>query len=198
MHGIWLDPDEIRRLADRRATVVHNPASNCKLGSGLAPLRALVEAGVNVALGCDGTSSNDGVSILEAMKWATLLTGLTDPDYRHWLTPHEAFRMATAGGARSALWQEQLGALEPARESGLGQGRRQPREAVRHRCGRHGRLHCGVPPRAAGAAAPESRRRGRCSGAPTDKPRRWPLSPRTRRPRPCAGCRSTGGSLIRP
>jgi cytosine/adenosine deaminase-related metal-dependent hydrolase len=119
MHGIWLDPDDIRRLADRRATVVHNPASNCKLGSGLAPLRALVEAGVNVALGCDGTSSNDGVSILEAMKWATLLTGLTDPDYRHWLTPHEAFRMATVGGARSALWQKQVGAIEPGRRADL-------------------------------------------------------------------------------
>src|SRR5260370_41435288 len=115
MHGIWLDPDEIRRLADRRATVVHNPASNCKLGSGLAPLRALVEAGVNVALGCDGTSSNDGVSILEAMKWATLLTGLTDPDYRHWLTPHEAFRRATVGRARSHLLLKQMSPVRPLR-----------------------------------------------------------------------------------
>ncbi len=119
MHGIWLDPDDIRRLADRGATVVHNPASNCKLGSGLAPLRTLVEAGVNLALGCDGTSSNDGLSILEAMKWATLLTGLTDPDYRRWLTPHEAFGMATAGGARSALWQKEVGAIEPGRRADL-------------------------------------------------------------------------------
>jgi 5-methylthioadenosine/S-adenosylhomocysteine deaminase len=119
MHGIWLDGDDMRRAADRGSTVVHNPASNCKLGSGLAPLRALLEAGVNVALGCDGTSSNDGVSILEAMKWATLLTGLTDPDYRRWLTPHEAFRMATEGGARSALWQRQIGAIEPGRRADL-------------------------------------------------------------------------------
>lgn len=119
MHGIWLDGDDMRRVADRGATVVHNPASNCKLGSGLAPLRALLEAGVNVALGCDGTSSNDGVSILEAMKWATLLTGLTHPDYRRWLTPAEAFRMATEGGARSALWEKRIGAIEPGRRADL-------------------------------------------------------------------------------
>jgi len=119
MHGIWLDAGDIQRVADRGATVVHNPASNCKLGSGLAPLRALLEAGVNVALGCDGTSSNDGVSILEAMKWATLLTGLTDPEYRRWLTPHEAFRMATEGGARSALWAKQIGAIEAGRRADL-------------------------------------------------------------------------------
>jgi cytosine/adenosine deaminase-related metal-dependent hydrolase len=119
MHGVWLDGDDMRRVADRGSTVVHNPASNCKLGSGLAPLRALLEAGVNVALGCDGTSSNDGVSLLEAMKWATLLTGLTDPDYRRWLTPHEAFGMATEGGARSALWERQIGAIEPGRRADL-------------------------------------------------------------------------------
>jgi cytosine/adenosine deaminase-related metal-dependent hydrolase len=119
MHGIWLDDEDMRRVADRGSTVVHNPASNCKLGSGLAPLRALLEAGVNLALGCDGTSSNDGVSILEATKWATLLTGLTDPDYRRWLTPHEAFRMATEGGARSALWQKQIGVIEPGRRADL-------------------------------------------------------------------------------
>jgi cytosine/adenosine deaminase-related metal-dependent hydrolase len=119
MHGIWLDGDDIRRIADAGASVVHNPASNLKLGSGLAPVRGLLEAGVNVALGCDGTSSNDGQSVLEAMKLAMLISSLTEPDDRRWVTPAEAFRMATEGGARSACWEKEIGTLEPGKRADI-------------------------------------------------------------------------------
>ncbi len=119
MHGIWVDEDDIARLAAAGATVVHNPASNLKLGSGLAPLRALRQRGVNVALGCDGTSSNDGQSILEAMKLAALVHNIADPDFRRWITPREAFRMATEGGARAALWDKGLGTIEVGKRADL-------------------------------------------------------------------------------
>src|SRR2546428_278544 len=119
MHGVWLDDDDVTRIAAAGATVVHNPASNLKLGSGLASLRQLLHAGVNVALGCDGTSSNDGQSILEAMKLAALVHHVTDPDYRRWLTPSEVFRMATSGGARAARWDTAIGTIESGRRAGM-------------------------------------------------------------------------------
>lgn len=119
MHGIWLDQDDIRRVARAGATVVHNPVSNLRCASGIAPVRALHRAGVNVALGCDGTSSNDGQSILEAMKVASILHNVTDPDYRRWVTPAEAFQMATEGGARSALWDDAIGSIEPGKRADL-------------------------------------------------------------------------------
>jgi 5-methylthioadenosine/S-adenosylhomocysteine deaminase len=119
MHGIWLDDDDVARIAAAGASVVHNPASNLKLGSGLAAVAQLLRAGVNVALGCDGTSSNDGQSILESMKLAALVHHVTDPDYRRWLTPSDVFRMATSGGARAALWDTAIGAIESGRRADL-------------------------------------------------------------------------------
>jgi len=119
VHGIWLDAGDIRRVARAGATVVHNPVSNLKCASGIAPVRALRRAGVNVALGCDGTSSNDGQSILEAMKVAMILHNVTDPDYRRWITPAEAFQMGTEGGARNALWGDRIGAIEVGKRADL-------------------------------------------------------------------------------
>jgi 5-methylthioadenosine/S-adenosylhomocysteine deaminase len=119
MHGIWVDAEDIRRIADGGATVVHNPASNLRLGSGLAPVRSLLDAGVHVGLGSDGTSSNDGQSLFEAMKLAAIIHSLTDPDHRRWITPAEAFRMATEGGAWSALWESQVGAIEPGKRADI-------------------------------------------------------------------------------
>ena len=119
MHGIWLDDDDVARIAGAGASVVHNPASNLKLGSGLASVARLLRAGVNVALGCDGTSSNDGQSILEAMKLAALVHHITEPDYRRWLTPSDVFRMATSGGARAALWGTAIGAIASGRRADL-------------------------------------------------------------------------------
>lgn len=117
LHGIWVDPEDIRRIADAGATVVHNPASNLRLGSGLAPLRQFRDAGIQVGLGCDGTSSNDGQSLFEAMKLAAIVHSLTDPDYRRWITAAEVFQMATEGGAWSALWEREVGALEPGKRA---------------------------------------------------------------------------------
>lgn len=119
MHGVWLDDDDIRRVARAGATVVHNPVSNLRFGAGLAPVRSLLRAGVNVALGCDGTSSNDGQSVLEAMKFASILHNIANPDYKQWITPAESFQMATEGGAHSALWGDVIGTIEPGKRADL-------------------------------------------------------------------------------
>lgn len=72
-HGVWLTDSDISILAQKRATVVHNPVSNLKLGSGVAPLRKLLDAGVNVALGTDGVASNNRLDLLREMQTAAIL-----------------------------------------------------------------------------------------------------------------------------
>lgn len=110
-HAVWVDDEDIRLMADAQTSVTHNPVSNLKLGSGIMPLRKLLEAGVNVALGTDGMSSNDTQSMFEAMKTAALLHKVTHPDYHQWPSSDEVLRMATVGGARSCLIDNRVGTL---------------------------------------------------------------------------------------
>jgi len=72
-HAIWLSADEMDVLAEKGVTVVHNPVSNLKLGSGIFPYKALQERGVRIVLGTDGCSSNNNLDMLETMKFASLL-----------------------------------------------------------------------------------------------------------------------------
>ena len=103
-HGIWLTASDVDLLARHEATVVHNPQANLKLGDGRAPIPQLLRAGVNVALGTDGMSTNDTRDMYEALKLAAILHRTQDPDFDHWITAATAWRMATVGGARSANW----------------------------------------------------------------------------------------------
>src|SRR5260370_40022350 len=65
IHAVWLNPREIRALAEAGATVQHNPWSNLTLGSGVQPTRALFDAGVNVSLGSDGARSTVSLNMLQ-------------------------------------------------------------------------------------------------------------------------------------
>ncbi|NJL02734.1 MAG: amidohydrolase [Spirulinaceae cyanobacterium SM2_1_0] len=118
-HCIWLDDADIAIMAATGATVVHNPLSNLRLGSGIAPVLKYRQAGVNVAYGCDGAASNDGQDLLEAIKIGALLHNITDADYRHWLTPREAVQMATLGGATGLNLAAQLGSLTVGKQADL-------------------------------------------------------------------------------
>lgn len=109
-HAIWLADDEIPVLAASGAVVVHNPVSNLKLGAGIAPVPALLAAGVPVALGTDGASSNDSQNMFETMKTAAILQRVVVPQDR-WPTALDALRMCWEGGAR-ALGQP-IGRLLP-------------------------------------------------------------------------------------
>jgi cytosine/adenosine deaminase-related metal-dependent hydrolase len=112
-HGIWLTSGDLELLARSGATVVHNPLSNLKLGSGVLPWRALHDAGVRVALGSDGASSNDSLRMLEVVKAAALLHTLTDPDYGAWPSVDEVLHAATVAGARAAGWADAAGRIAP-------------------------------------------------------------------------------------
>jgi 5-methylthioadenosine/S-adenosylhomocysteine deaminase len=118
-HGIWLTSRDIEIVRESGTTIVHNPISNMKLGSGVCPVPVLLEHGVNVALGTDGMSSNDGNDMFAAVKVAGLLHKLWDIDYERWLGAPEAWRMATEGGAQAAGDDAGLGRIERGRRADL-------------------------------------------------------------------------------
>lgn len=110
-HGIWLSQHDIELVAESRATVVHNPVSNMKLGSGVCPVPLLLRHGVNIALGSDAMSCNDSCDMYETLKVAAILHKLWDIDYEQWLGARDAWRMATNGGAISAGDPQRLGRI---------------------------------------------------------------------------------------
>ncbi|HEY3462669.1 MAG TPA: amidohydrolase family protein [Gaiellaceae bacterium] len=118
-HGIWLTDGDIEIVRERGVTIVHNPVSNLKLGSGICPVPALLRAGVNVALGTDGMCSNDGNDMYAAVKTAALLHKLREVDYEEWLGAAEAWTMATEAGAAAAGDRGGLGRIEPGRRADL-------------------------------------------------------------------------------
>jgi 5-methylthioadenosine/S-adenosylhomocysteine deaminase len=118
-HGIWLTPGDIALVRDRGVTIAHNPASNLKLGSGLAAVPRFLAEGVTVALGTDGMSSNDGLDMFASLKLASLVHKLWGIDYQQWLGAKDAWQLATVGGARAAGDAEGLGRIEPGRRADL-------------------------------------------------------------------------------
>lgn len=118
-HGVWLDDSDIATLATTESTVVHNPLSNLRLGSGLAPVLKYRRAGVNVSFGCDGSASNDGQDLLEAIKLGTLLHNTTDFEYRNWLDLRDSVSMATYGGMTGLGLQDQVGAIAIGQQADL-------------------------------------------------------------------------------
>jgi guanine deaminase len=111
-HGVWLDDEDMKRLAGRGASVAHNPGSNMRLGSGIADMRRLLECGINVGIGTDGASSSDNLNMYEAMRIASLASKVRGPDWQQWITTKEVLEAATEGSAR-ALGFEKLGRLAP-------------------------------------------------------------------------------------
>lgn len=111
VHSVWLTDRDVELIAEAGASVVHNPASNLKLGSGIMPYAKIKAAGINLALGTDGMSSNDSQSIWEAMKLCALLHKVTIPDYSKWPEAADVFRVATHGGAKSARRADHVGII---------------------------------------------------------------------------------------
>ncbi|MEH2247903.1 amidohydrolase [Nostoc sp.] len=118
-HCVWLNDADIAILAETQSTVVHNPLSNLRLGSGIAPILKYRQAGVNVTFGCDGASSNDSQDLLEAIKIGSILHNVTDSDYQHWITPRQAVEMASLGGAKGFNIADNLGSLTIGKEADL-------------------------------------------------------------------------------
>ena len=111
-HSVWITRREIDLLAEAGTGVIHNPAANLKLKNGVAPLRDLREAGVNIGLGCDNCSCSDTQNIFQAMKLFTLLAAGSDP-MPGGPSAADALRAATEGGARAVGLGDQIGRIAP-------------------------------------------------------------------------------------
>ncbi len=116
IHGVHLTADDIEILATHGGHVVHCPASNMKLGSGIAPIAELAAREVNVALGTDGAASNNRLDLFGEMRLATLLAKVRSGDAAA-LPAEDVIHAATLGGARALGLERTLGSLEPGKEA---------------------------------------------------------------------------------
>jgi 5-methylthioadenosine/S-adenosylhomocysteine deaminase len=112
-HAIWVDQDDLSRISDRGGSVVHNPLSNMRFGSGLARLRPMIEAGINLGVGTDGINTSDSLNMFEATRLAALISCVQDPDPKTWLASHEVLTMGTSGSAKAAGFGDTIGRLAP-------------------------------------------------------------------------------------
>jgi 5-methylthioadenosine/S-adenosylhomocysteine deaminase len=117
-HGVWLEEHEIEILAATGAAVSHNPTSNAKLASGVAPVPALRRKGVPVGLGTDSMLSNNGQDLFQEMRMSVMLQRAHMLD-GHALSARDALAMATLEGARAIGWQREIGSLEVGKEADL-------------------------------------------------------------------------------
>ena len=90
----------MRRMAEHGASVAHNPGSNLRLGSGIAPARGFMDHGLTVGIGTDGSGSSDNQNMFEAMRMAAFVSRTKDAEPERWLGTWDALEMATIGGAK--------------------------------------------------------------------------------------------------
>ncbi|WP_417267354.1 8-oxoguanine deaminase [Celeribacter baekdonensis] len=109
-HCVKLDVSEIELFAKTGTGVAHCPCSNCRLGSGVAPVRPMRDAGVNVGLGVDGSASNDIGNLVAEARMAMLLQRVTYGADK--MSPREALEIATRGGAQ-VLGRDDIGQIVP-------------------------------------------------------------------------------------
>jgi len=112
-HSVHLSPEDIAIYAKHGVGVAHCPGSNTKLASGIAPLRAYLDAGVNIGLGTDGPASNDDLDLFEEARLAALLARVSAMDASV-IRAADALLLATRGGA-AALGRDDIGVLEVGR-----------------------------------------------------------------------------------
>ena len=112
-HGVWLDDADMQLLGAKGASVAHNPGSNMRLGNGLADMRRMLECGINVGIGTDGSSCSDNQNMFEAMRLASFVSKVQGPDWQRWITTGEVLHAATVGSARALGFGDRLGRIAP-------------------------------------------------------------------------------------
>lgn len=98
-HCVWVTDEDMAVLKEKGVSVVHNPTSNMKLGSGFAPIPRMIEQGINVALGTDGAASNNNLNMLEEMHLASVIHNGYEKNAEI-MKPEQVLDMATVNGAK--------------------------------------------------------------------------------------------------
>jgi cytosine/adenosine deaminase-related metal-dependent hydrolase len=111
---VYLSEKDIHRFADTGTGVAHCPTSNLRIASGVAPVRALLDAAAIVGLGVDGSASNDGGNLLAEARMALLAARAGGDPVA--LADREALRIATRGGADCLGWDD-VGSIEPGKRA---------------------------------------------------------------------------------
>jgi 5-methylthioadenosine/S-adenosylhomocysteine deaminase len=118
-HGVWLNDPDLKIIKARGVGLVHNPSSNMKLASGVAPVVKILGLGIPIGLGTDGVAgSNNDVDLMEEMDLAAKLQKVTSGDPRA-LPAEQAFAMATVIGARAIGMDRMIGSIETGKRADL-------------------------------------------------------------------------------
>lgn len=118
VHGVWATDRDIEILAKSGAAVSHNPESNMKLGSGIAPIPEMLDSGIPVGLGTDGCASNNDLDLLREMDTTAKLHKVRTGDPTV-MDARSVFRMATRGGAGAIGWEKEIGSIESGKRADL-------------------------------------------------------------------------------
>lgn len=110
-HCVWLTEKDIQIMADRKVGVAHNPESNMKISSGVAPIPELLKAGAEVGVGTDGVASNNNLNLIEEMHTMALLHKLAKMDPTV-INAIQILRAGTIGGAKVIQKENEIGSLE--------------------------------------------------------------------------------------
>ena len=117
-HSVWLSDEEIEIIKKHDVKISHNPCSNMKLASGIAPVSKLMENDICVSIGTDGASSNNNLDLIEELKTASLLQKVStlDPNV---LNSHEAIAMGTSKGAEALGLADEIGSIEVGKKADI-------------------------------------------------------------------------------
>lgn len=117
-HSVWLSDNEIEIIKKNNVKVSHNPCSNMKLASGIAPVSKLIENDICVSIGTDGASSNNNLDLIEELKTASLLQKVSTLDPKV-LTSDEAIAMGTIKGAEALGLDDEIGSIEVGKKADI-------------------------------------------------------------------------------
>jgi 5-methylthioadenosine/S-adenosylhomocysteine deaminase len=117
-HCVHPTETEYEVLADLNTSVVHNPSSNCKLASGIAPIPSFATHSIALALGTDGASSNNSLDLFQEIRLAAMLSSV-DTGNPVAISPFEILRMATYGGAKALGREKECGTLEIGKDADI-------------------------------------------------------------------------------
>jgi 5-methylthioadenosine/S-adenosylhomocysteine deaminase len=117
-HAVWFSPEEVELVSQYNVSVAHNPVSNMKLASGIAPIKEMLAAGVPVGIGTDGEKENNNFDMFEEMKTASLLGKLRELDAAA-MDSWSVLEMATSTGAKAVGLGDVTGSLEVGKKADI-------------------------------------------------------------------------------